>query len=50
MKIQELKKSGNYMADIQWLKEHLVCRLINRKNNDIIRYFITNFFLTFPSK
>ena len=40
MKIQELKKSGNYMADIQWLKEHLVCRLINRKNNEKLLKYI----------
>lgn len=40
MKIQELKKSGNCMADIQWLKEHLVCRLVNRKNNEKLLKYI----------
>ena len=34
MEIQGLEKSEKRTLDIQWVKEHLVCRLVNRKNNE----------------
>ena len=34
MEIQGLEKAEKRTLDIQWVKEHLVCRLVNRKNNE----------------
>ena len=34
MEIQKLEKAEKRTLDIQWVKEHLVCRLVNRKNNE----------------
>lgn len=34
MEIQRSEKEEKCILDIQWVKEHLVCRLVNRKNNE----------------
>lgn len=34
MEIQRSEKEEKRTLDIQWVKEHLVCRLVNRKNNE----------------
>lgn len=34
MEIKRFEKEEKCVLDIQWVKEHLVCRLVNRKNNE----------------